>query len=31
MDDASLSNAQDYYGKVLKGSGDLRTDACATF
>jgi SAM-dependent methyltransferase len=29
MDD--LSNAQDYYGKVLTGSGDLRTDACATF
>jgi SAM-dependent methyltransferase len=28
MDD--LANAQDYYGKVLKGSGDLRTDACAT-
>ena len=30
MDDASLSNARDYYGKVLGGSGDLRTDACAT-
>jgi len=28
MDD--LANAQDYYGKVLKGSHDLRTDACAT-
>lgn len=30
MDDSSLANAQDYYGKVLSGSGDLRTDACAT-
>lgn len=30
MDDAGLTNAQDYYGKVLKGSGDLRTDACCT-
>lgn len=29
MDD--LANAQDYYGKVLTGSGGLRTDACATF
>lgn len=28
MDD--LANAQDYYGKVLQGSADLRTDACAT-
>lgn len=25
-----LENAQDYYGKVLRGSSDLRTDACAT-
>jgi SAM-dependent methyltransferase len=25
-----LANAQDYYGKVLGGTGDLRTDACAT-
>lgn len=30
MDSTSLANAQDYYGKVLQGSGDLRTDACAT-
>jgi SAM-dependent methyltransferase len=30
MDDANLANARDYYGKVLGGSGDLRTDACAT-
>lgn len=30
MDDAGLTNAQDYYGKVLGGSGDLRTDACCT-
>ncbi len=28
MDD--LANAQNYYGKILAGSGDLRTDACAT-
>lgn len=30
MDDAGLTNAQNYYGKVLKGSGDLLTDACCT-
>ena len=30
MDDSSLANARDYYGKVLGGSGDLRTDACST-
>jgi len=30
MDDASLANARDYYGNVLTGSRDLRTDACAT-
>ncbi|APE29319.1 methyltransferase domain-containing protein [Aurantiacibacter gangjinensis] len=27
----NLQNSQDYYGKVLGGSGDLRTDACCTF
>lgn len=26
----SLENARDYYGQVLTGSADLRTDACAT-
>ena len=30
MDDMGLDNARDYYGKVLSGSQDLRTDACAT-
>lgn len=30
MDDMGLANARDYYGKVLSGSGDLRTDACST-
>jgi len=30
LDDASLSNARDYYGKVLSTSADLRTDACCT-
>ena len=25
-----LENSQDYYGKVLSGSADLRTDACCT-
>lgn len=30
MNDVGLENARDYYGKVLKGSSDLRTDACAT-
>lgn len=30
MDDAGLTNARNYYGKVLQGSGDLRTDACCT-
>lgn len=24
----NLENSQEYYGEVLKGSGDLRTDAC---
>jgi len=27
----NLENSQDYYGKVLGGSQDLRTDACCTF
>ena len=27
----NLENSQDYYGKVLGGSADLRTDACCTF
>ncbi len=27
----NLENSQDYYGKVLAGSSDLRTDACCTF
>ena len=26
----NLQNAQDYYGKVLESSADLRTDACCT-
>lgn len=26
----NLENSQDYYGKVLAGSADLRTDACCT-
>ena len=26
----TLENAQDYYGNVLEGSVDLKTDACAT-
>ncbi len=26
----NLQNSQDYYGKVLSGSADLRTDACCT-
>jgi len=30
LDDAGLTNARNYYGKVLQGSGDLRTDACCT-
>lgn len=30
MDDMGLENARDYYGKVLGGTVDLRTDACAT-
>ncbi|RJY10269.1 methyltransferase domain-containing protein [Aurantiacibacter aquimixticola] len=27
----NLENSQDYYGKVLASSADLRTDACTTF
>lgn len=27
----NLENSQNYYGKVLGGSADLRTDACCTF
>ena len=27
---ATLENSQDYYGNVLEGSVDLKTDACAT-
>ncbi|VVS99180.1 methyltransferase domain-containing protein [Erythrobacter sp. EC-HK427] len=27
----NLQNSQNYYGKVLGGSSDLRTDACCTF
>lgn len=27
----NLQNSQDYYGKVLQSSADLRTDACCTF
>lgn len=30
MDDGALANAQNYYGKVLGSSQDLRTDACMT-
>lgn len=30
MDGTGLAAVQDYYGKVLRGSADLRTDACAT-
>lgn len=30
MNDMSLANARDYYGQVLTGSGDLKTDACCT-
>lgn len=30
MDDMGLENARDYYGRVLAGSQDLRTDACST-
>lgn len=30
MDDASLENARDYYGRVVSASADLRTDACVT-
>lgn len=30
MDAIALDNSRDYYGKVLSGSGDLRTDACTT-
>jgi SAM-dependent methyltransferase len=26
----NIENVQDYYGKVLQGSADLRTDACCT-
>lgn len=30
MEDGGLANARDYYGRVLGGSDDLRTDACQT-
>lgn len=30
MEDGGLANARDYYGRVLGGSSDLRTDACLT-
>lgn len=30
MDDASLENARDYYGRVLSASEDLKTEACVT-
>jgi SAM-dependent methyltransferase len=30
MEDGGIANAQDYYGRVLGSSGDLRTDACTT-
>ncbi len=30
MDDMGLENAREYYGRVLGGTQDLRTDACAT-
>jgi len=30
MSEASLREIQDYYGKVLRTSNDLRTDACTT-
>ena len=26
----NIENSRDYYGKVLQGSGDLKTDACCT-
>lgn len=26
----NIENSRDYYGRVLQGSGDLRTDACCT-
>jgi arsenite methyltransferase len=26
----NIQNSRDYYGKVLEGSGDLKTDACCT-
>jgi SAM-dependent methyltransferase len=30
VNDTTLQNARDYYGKILGGSQDLRTDACTT-
>jgi arsenite methyltransferase len=30
LENPTLENAQDYYGNVLEGSVDLKTDACAT-
>lgn len=30
MDEGGLARARDYYGRVLTGSADLRTDACIT-
>lgn len=30
LENATLENAQDYYGNVLEDSSDLKTDACAT-
>ncbi len=30
MDEGALARARDYYGRVLGGSADLRTDACLT-
>lgn len=30
LENQTLQNAQDYYGNVLEGSADLKTDACST-
>lgn len=30
MDEGALARTRNYYGQVLAGSGDLRTDACVT-